>query len=121
MTYTTLLILIVTGLAAGALSGLVGIGGGILMVPLLVLIGMGQHQAQGVSLAVMLPPVTFLAVMNYYKEGYVDWKIAFIIALFFIVGSYFGGKLAISIDQKMLRKIFGVIMLIVAGKMIFGK
>lgn len=121
MTTTTILILIITGLAAGALSGLVGIGGGILMVPLLVLIGMGQHQAQGISLAVMLPPVTFLAVMNYYKEGYVDWKIALIIALFFIVGSYFGGKLAISIDQKLLRKIFGVIMLVVAGKMIFGK
>lgn len=121
MTTTTILILIVTGLAAGALSGLVGIGGGILMVPLLVLIGMGQHQAQGISLAVMLPPVTFLAVMNYYKEGYVDWKIALVIALFFIVGSYFGGKLAISIDQKLLRKIFGVIMLVVAGKMILGK
>ncbi len=121
MTTTTLLILIATGLAAGALSGLIGVGGGIIMVPLLVLIGLSQHQAQGISLAVMLPPVTYLAVMNYYKAGYVDWKYACVIAVFFIAGSYLGGKLAISIDQKVLRKIFGVIMLVVAGKMIFGK
>jgi uncharacterized membrane protein YfcA len=121
MTTTTLLILIGMGLAAGALSGLVGVGGGIIMVPLLVLIGLTQHQAQGISLAVMLPPVTLLAVMNYHKEGYVDWKYAAVIAVFFVVGSYVGGKMAISVDQKLLRKIFGGVLLIVAGKMIFGK
>ena len=121
MTTTTILILVLTGLCAGALSGLIGIGGGVIMVPLLVLIGLSQHQAQGISLAVMLPPVTYLAVMNYYKEGYVDWKFAVIIAIFFVVGSYLGGKLAINLDQRILRKIFGVIMLIVAGKMILGK
>ncbi len=121
MTITTVFLLIATGLAAGLLSGLIGVGGGIVMVPILVLIGLSQHQAQGISLAVMLPPVTFLAVMNYYKEGYVDWKYAIIIAIFFIIGGYFGSKLAINIDQKLLKKIFGVIMLIIAGKMILGK
>ena len=121
MTITTVFLLIATGLAAGLLSGLIGVGGGIVMVPILVLIGLSQHQAQGISLAVMLPPVTFLAVMNYYKEGYVDWKYAIIIAIFFILGGYFGSKLAINIDQKLLKKIFGVIMLLVAGKMILGK
>lgn len=121
MTTETILVLMITGLLAGVLSGMIGVGGGIIMVPILVLIGLGQHQAQAISLAVMLPPVTMLAVYNYSKQGFLDWKMVAIIALFFVVGGYFGSKIAISIDQKLLRKIFGVIMIVVAGKMIFGK
>ncbi|MGX7666854.1 sulfite exporter TauE/SafE family protein [Flavobacterium pedocola] len=121
MTLTTLLMLMLIGLLAGTLSGLVGVGGGIVMVPLLLLLGFSQHQAQGTSLAVLVVPVTAVAVYNYYKEGYIDWRFAAVIALFFVVGGYFGSKLAISIDQKMLKKIFGVILLLIAGKMILGK
>ncbi|NER18479.1 sulfite exporter TauE/SafE family protein [Spongiivirga citrea] len=114
--------LIVIGILAGVLSGIVGIGGGIVMVPLLaILLGFTQHEAQGTSLAAMLPPVTILAVMNYYKAGHVNWKYAFLISATFIIGGYFGSKFAVNIDQKMLRKVFGGVMLIVAMKMIFGK
>ena len=121
MTVSTLLMLMLIGLLAGMLSGLVGIGGGIIMVPLLLLLGLSQHQAQGTSLAVLVVPVTAVAVFNYYKEGYIDWRLAAVIALFFVVGGYFGSKLAISIDQKILKKIFGVVLLLIAGKMILGK
>ena len=121
MTVSTLLMLMLIGLLAGMLSGLVGIGGGIIMVPLLLLLGLSQHQAQGTSLAVLVVPVTAVAVFNYYKEGYIDWRFAAVIALFFVVGGYFGSKLAISIDQKILKKIFGVVLLLIAGKMILGK
>ncbi len=114
--------LVVIGILAGVLSGIVGIGGGIVMVPLLaILLGFTQHEAQGTSLAAMLPPVTILAVMNYYKAGHVNWKYALLISATFIIGGYFGSKFAVNIDQKMLRKIFGGVMLIVAFKMIFGK
>lgn len=119
---TIILSLILIGLLAGVLSGLVGVGGGIIMVPLLVLLlGFNQHQAQGTSLTVLVVPVTALAVFNYYKEGYINWKYAAIIAVFFVVGSYFGSKLAVSIDQKMLKKIFAAILILVAGKMLIEK
>jgi uncharacterized membrane protein YfcA len=122
MSSTTIITLIITGLMAGMLSGLVGVGGGIVMVPMLVLIlGFNQHQAQGTSLTVLVVPVTALAVYNYYKEGYINWKYAAIIALFFLVGSYFGSKLAVNIDQKMLKKIFSIVLIIIAGKMLLEK
>ena len=85
------------------------------------LLGFSQHQAQGTSLAVLVVPVTGIAVYNYYKEGYIDWRYAAIIAVFFVVGGYFGSKMAINIDQKILKKIFGFILLLIAGKMLFGK
>jgi uncharacterized membrane protein YfcA len=121
MTISTLLLLLCIGLLAGLLSGLIGIGGGIIMVPLLLLLGMSQHESQGTSLAVLSVPVTALAAFNYYKEGYVDWKYAAIIAVFFVIGGYIGSKLAIQIDEKILKKIFGFILLLIAGKLIFGK
>ena len=123
MTLTTIIILIIIGLAAGVLSGLVGVGGGIIMVPLFVLfLGLTQHNAQGLSLAVMLPPVTFLAVYNYHKAGGgIDWKVALIVSILFIIGGFLGSKIALQIDQRMLKKIFGVLMLIVAIKLIFTK
>lgn len=122
MTLQIILALMLIGVIAGVLSGLVGVGGGVVMVPLLVfLLGFNQHQAQGTSLAALLPPVTLLAVINYYKEGYVDWRFALMISVFFILGGFLGSKIAISLDQKMLKKIFGVILLLIAGKMIFSK
>jgi uncharacterized membrane protein YfcA len=121
MTTTTILILMCLGLVAGMLSGLIGIGGGIIIVPMLLFIGLSQQQAQGTSLAVMLPPIAFLAVVNYQKAGAIEWKYAAVIALFFIVGSYFGSKVAINVDQRTLRKIFGGVLLLIAGKMLLGK
>ncbi|WP_310556380.1 sulfite exporter TauE/SafE family protein [Flavobacterium sp.] len=122
MTTTTILSLIVIGILAGILSGLVGVGGGIIMVPLLILfLGFNQHQAQGTSLAVLVVPVTALAVFNYYKQGYINWKYALIIAVFFVIGGYFGSKLAISFDQKTLKKIFSVVLIIIAGKFLLEK
>lgn len=125
MTVTTILILIIIGLSAGILSGLVGVGGGIIMVPLFVLfLGLTQHNAQGLSLAVMLPPVTFLAVYNYHTAGTggnIDWRIAIMVSILFIIGGFIGSKIALQIDQRMLRKIFGVFMLLVAVKLIFTK
>ncbi|WP_378172236.1 sulfite exporter TauE/SafE family protein [Aquimarina sp. SS2-1] len=118
----TIISLIVIGLLAGFLSGTMGIGGSVVMIPLLILwVGFTQHQAQGTSLAVLSVPVTLLAAFNYYKEGHVNWKFAAIIAITFIVGGYLGSKLAISINQTTLKRIFGGILLLVALKMIFGK
>ncbi len=121
MTTTTLILLLCIGLLAGVLSGLIGIGGGIIMIPLLLLLGLSQHQAQGTSLAVLAVPVTALAAFNYYKEGYVDWKYAALIAVFFVIGGYIGSKFPLQIDEKVLKKIFGFVLLLVAGKLIFGK
>jgi uncharacterized membrane protein YfcA len=122
MDITTCIILIVIGLLAGILSGLVGVGGGILMIPLLIIfLGLTQHQAQGTALFAMLPPIGILAAMNYYKEGFVKWEYAAVIALTFVVGGYFGSKLSISLPEQTVRKVFGVIMLIGAIKLIFSK
>ncbi len=122
---TTLIIsLIVIGLLGGMLSGLFGIGGGVIMVPLMVfLLSFTQHQAQGTSLAVLSFPVAFVAAYNYYNSGdnVVDWKFAAIIAVSFIVGGFFGSKLAISINQTMLKKIFSIVLFIAAIKMFFSK
>ena len=122
MDITTCIILIVIGLLAGILSGLVGVGGGILMIPLLIMfLGLTQHQAQGTALFAMLPPIGILAAMNYYKEGFVKWEYAAVIALAFVVGGYFGSKLSLSLPDQTIRKVFGVIMLIGAIKLIFSK
>ena len=114
--------LVLIGVLAGILSGLVGVGGGVIMVPLLVLLlGFNQHQAQGTSLAVLVVPVTAVAVYTYHKEGFIDWRYVGIIAMFFVIGGYFGSKIAVGLDQKMLKKVFGFILLIIAGKMLLGK
>ena len=121
MTTSTLVALLFIGLFAGLLSGLIGIGGGIIMIPMLLLLGMSQHDSQGTSLAVLSVPVTALAAFNYYKEGYVDWRYAAVIAVFFVVGGYIGSKFAVQIDEKILKKIFGIILLVVSGKLILSK
>ncbi len=118
---STIIFLIGIGLLAGFLSGILGIGGGVIMVPLLLLIGFTQHQAQGTSLAAMVPPVTLLAVLQYSKEGHVDWKMALVISATFIIGGLFGAKIATAINEQLLKRIFGVLMLFIAIKMIFGK
>ena len=120
MTSETIIIIILTGLAAGILGGMVGIGGGIIIVPALVyFLAFSQHQAQGTSLALMLFPVGILGVINYYKKGYVDFRYAGLLAIGFVVGSYLGSKFSLSLPQLTVKKIFAVIMLLVALKMLF--
>jgi uncharacterized membrane protein YfcA len=119
---TLILLLILIGLIAGIFSGLMGVGGGIVMIPLMVFaLGFTQHEAQGTSLAVLAVPVTLIAAYNYYDAGHVNWKYAAVIAVTFIVGAYFGSKFAVSIDEGLLKKIFGVILIIVAIRLIFWK
>ena len=122
MTIQLILSLILIGILAGVLSGLVGVGGGIIMVPLLVMFfGFNQHEAQGTSLAVLAVPVTAVAVFNYYKEGQINLKYAAIIAVFFVLGSIVGSKFALTLDQKVLKKIFAVVLVVIAGKMLLEK
>ncbi len=123
MDSTTMVIgLVILGLLAGYLSGLVGIGGGIIMVPVLVLLfGFTQHKAQGTTLALLMIPVGIFGVMNYHKTGNVDIKTAFLLCCGFVLGSYLGSKTAISLSQDALRKIFAVLMFIVAIRMFFQK
>ena len=122
MSTITLLFLILIGLAAGLLSGFIGVGGGIIIIPLLmILLGMTQHQAQGTSIAVMLPPIGILAACNYHKAGFVDWKYALIISVAFIVGGYLSSKWAVNVDAKTLKKVFGIMLLFGGFKLIFGK
>lgn len=110
------------GLAAGALSGLIGIGGGVIIVPALIfLFGLTQHQAQGTTLALLVPPIGILAAWTYYRQGYVNLEMAAFICLGFFVGSYIGAKLATSLSSVVLEKIFGVALLLIAVKMIFAK
>jgi len=117
-----ILILLVVGLAAGMLSGMVGVGGGIIIVPALVyFLGFTQHAAQGTTLFMFLFPIGILGVMNYYKAGNVDWKAALFICTTFVAGSYFGSKLAISLDQVTVKRIFGGLILVMGIKMLLGK
>src|SRR5437868_14621825 len=119
---TTIIILLCIGLMAGILSGMVGVGGGIIIVPALVyFMGVSQHEGQGTSLAVLLLPVGIFAVYNYYKAGYVDIRSTLIIASTFLIGGFIGSKIAIAIDQNLIKKIFGVFLLLVAFKMILVK
>ena len=110
------------GLAAGVLSGFIGIGGGILIVPALVLIfGFSQQQAQGTSLAILLPPVGILAAWTYYQHGFVDIKVALVIVAGFVVGGWVGARYATSLSNEVLGKAFGVVLMIIGLKMFIGK
>ncbi len=121
MDLTTFLVLVLIGIAAGILSGFVGVGGGIIIVPALVyILGLSQFEAQGTSILLMLPPIGILAAMNYYKADAVNWKYALVIAVTFVVGGYFGSKLSLKLDETLVKFIFGILMLIVAIKMIIS-
>jgi uncharacterized protein len=122
MELSAILIIVIIGIVAGAFSGFIGIGGGLIVVPALVyFLGFSQHEAQGTSLAMMLPPIGLLAVYNYYKVGHVDFKVSLILAITFILGSFFGSKLAISLSAETLKKAFGIIIILLGIKMILGK
>lgn len=114
--------LILLGLAAGILSGLIGIGGGIIIVPALVLwFGMSQQLAQGTTLALLLPPIGILAVITYYKQGMVDFRVAGLIILGFVIGGMLGAKIATGLTSPVLERIFGGVLLLISLKMLFIK
>src|ERR1700741_4613795 len=122
MNAETVMLLLLIGFAAGTLSGLVGVGGGIIIVPALVyFLGFNQQMAQGTSLSILLLPTGIFAVMNYYQKGFVDWKIALIIASSFLLGGFIGSKVAISLDQNVVKKIFAAFMVLMGIKMLFWK
>lgn len=121
MTFQTILLLSLIGLFAGIMSGFVGIGGGVVMVPALVYImGLSQHEAQGTSLILMLPPIGILAVMNYYKAGQLNITFGIIIAIAFIIGGYFGSKWSLKLPAHIVKLVFGFLMLYVSVKMIYS-
>lgn len=115
-----LILLVIIGIAAGVLSGLFGVGGGLIIVPALVFfMGMSQHEAQGTSLGLMLLPIGILAAWNYFQSGNLDVKAGLVIALAFVLGGYFGSKLALGIQELTLKRIFGAFMMLVAIKLMF--
>ena len=102
--------LILIGLFAGMLSGLIGVGGGIIIVPcLMFFVGFNQYQAQGTSLGLLLLPIGILAVMNYYNKGYIDIKYVGIMAVGFVIGGWLGSKISLALPEDILKKIFAVI------------
>lgn len=118
MNVETILLLILVGLAAGVLSGMVGVGGGIIVVPALVLLlGFSQHEAQGTSLGLLLLPVGILAVINYYNKGYIDLKVVGIMSIAFIAGAWLGSKLSLSLPQDTVKKIFAIVLFYTAFRM----
>ena len=124
MPASELLLIIGIGLLAGVLSGLVGIGGGIVLVPALVyFLKYSQHQAQGTSLGVLMLPVVFLGFYQYYKFAQaqgtpIDLKVVGLLAVGFILGGLLGGKIATRIDGELMKKIFAVLMLYSAVKLL---
>lgn len=115
-------LMILLGVGVGAFSGLIGIGGGIIAIPALtMLFGFSQQQAQGTTLAMMLPPIGILAAWAYYNHGYVDVKASLLLALGFLIGGYFGAKLAVTIPTTLIKKIFALILLAIGLKMLVSK
>lgn len=112
--------LVLLGVMAGIFSGLVGVGGGVIIVPALVLLfGLSQESAQGTTLALMVPPVGILAAWTYYKHGYVDLKVAALICLGFLIGGWLGSRFAVDLPAATLQRIFGISLLLIGAKMIF--
>lgn len=121
MTPQTIFVLVSIGLFAGMLSGFVGVGGGIIIVPALVFfLGLTQHQAQGTSLFVLMLPVVSFAVLNYWKSGNVKWEYGLVIAMTFIVGAFFGSKLSLKISPGLVQLLFGILMAYISFRMILS-
>jgi hypothetical protein len=112
--------LLLLGIIAGYFSGLVGIGGGVIIVPALILwFGFNEHTAQGTTLALLIPPIGILAVLSYYHKGYVDIKTAIIICIGFVIGGYLGGKMAVGLSESVLKRTFAIALIAIGAKMLF--
>lgn len=119
MNTETFMLLLAIGFTAGVMSGLVGIGGGIIIVPALIFfLGFSQQEAQGTSLGLLLLPIGILAVINYYKSGYIDVKVVGIMCLAFVIGGWVGSKIALQLSEEVVKKIFAVVLLYTAFKML---
>jgi uncharacterized membrane protein YfcA len=117
-----LFILLLIGLAAGLVSGFLGVGGGIVVIPALVgLLHYSQQEAQGTALGLLLPPIGLLAVINYYNAGFVHLKASLIMAITFLVGSYFSSKIAVTLPEGVIKKAFAVFLLYYALDLFFNK
>jgi hypothetical protein len=117
-----IILYILLGLLTGVFSGMFGLGGGVVIIPALVfLFGLSQHQAQGTTLALLVPPIGLLAAWQYYKQGYVDLKIAAFVCLGFFFGGLIGAKLVVGLPEPLLRRLFGVALLMISIKMILTK
>jgi len=111
--------LILLGLFAGFISGVVGIGGGVIIVPLLVMLfGFTEHSAQGTTLALLILPLGILAAMSYWQKGFIDIKAALLISAGFVIGGYFGGKYAILLSDQVLKKVFALLLIAIAVKLL---
>ena len=117
----TIVSLLAIGLFAGLASGFVGVGGGLILVPaLMVFLGLSQHAAQGTSLAMMLPPVGILAVMQYHKAGEVHWAFAAILCVTFVLGAWGGSKLSLRLSESWVKLVFGLVMLYASVRMLLA-
>jgi uncharacterized membrane protein YfcA len=115
-------IILLVGLLVGVLSGVVGIGGGIMFVPALVwLLGMSQHKAQGTSLGALLAPVGIFAFWEYYRKGNADVRVALLLAAGFLVGAYFGAVGAQHVSEFWLKRIFALTLIAIGGHMLFSR
>ena len=122
MTITQIILITIIGIVGGISAGLLGLGGGVIIIPFLVYVmGVDQLTAQGTTLAMMLPPIGLVAAYSYYKQGHVRIDYAIMLAIFFIIGSYFGAKLSFMISLSTLKKIFGIFIVLMGLKMIFSK
>lgn len=120
MSTQTIALLVIVGLLAGMLSGLVGLGGGVIIVPALVFfLGFTQHQAQGTSLGILLLPAGIFAVLNYYKKGYIDVKVVLLLFVGFLVGGWIGSRMSLSMPEVILKKIFACALVLIAVKVLF--
>jgi len=119
MNTETVLLLLAIGVAAGILSGLVGVGGGLIIVPALIFfLGFTQHQAQGTSLGLLLLPVGILAVINYYNKGNIDIKVVGVMSIAFVLGGWVGSKIALALPQETVRKIFAIFLFYTAFRLL---
>jgi len=110
------------GLAVGALSGLIGLGGGVMIVPALVFFfGFSQHKAEGTTLALLIPPIGILAVIPYFRHGFVDLRAAAFICLGFVIGGWFGGNLGAMVSEVVLRRIFAGTLLVISLRLWFSR
>ncbi len=122
MTLLTIFGLLMLGLVAGSFSGLIGIGGGVIIVPALILLFGFTHQvAQGTTLALLIPPIGLLAVMDYYKKGFVNLHAAIFICIGFVIGGLMGAKLAVTLPEQTLRRIFAAVIVVIGIRMFFVK